>query len=97
MKRKSRLALASKGTTTGPPWPPARTDSLVREHVAPDLATMGGFQWAFGVGALLSLVVLALAVLMPGRAGTPHPGEAVVVLSDGEAIDPHLTHQDVGC
>jgi DHA2 family lincomycin resistance protein-like MFS transporter len=32
-------------------------------------ATVDGMQWAFGVGALLSVAVLALAIMLPRRAG----------------------------
>ena len=37
---------------------------------------VGGMQWAFGVGAVLSVAVLVLAFLLPGRPAAPvHPVE----------------------
>jgi EmrB/QacA subfamily drug resistance transporter len=46
----------------------ARADQLVSAGAQPVLAQLSGMQLAFTVGAVLALVVVAMALLLPGRA-----------------------------
>lgn len=52
----------------------SRATALVQGGSDPLAAQMGGMRWAFVVGAVLSLVVLAVAVRLPGRAAAPAAG-----------------------
>lgn len=45
----------------------ARNSSLVADGATELEAQVGGTQWGFGVGAVLAVVVVAVAVVMPGR------------------------------
>ena len=45
----------------------ARSAARVEDGADPLQALVGGMRWGFGVGAVLGLAVLALALLMPGR------------------------------
>lgn len=45
----------------------ARTTGLLEGGADAAAAQVGGMQWAFGVGAIIALGVLALALVMPGR------------------------------
>ncbi len=49
----------------------SRATALVDGGSDPLAALMGGMRWAFMVGAVLSLVVLAVAVRLPGRPAAP--------------------------
>jgi DHA2 family lincomycin resistance protein-like MFS transporter len=44
-----------------------RSGALTEAGRAADVAMAGGMRWAFTIGAVISLVVLALAMTMPGR------------------------------
>ncbi len=62
----------------------ARSDSL-SEAGASDLgAYVGGMQWAFGLSAILSIGVIVLAVMLPGRLPAP---EEDTWDSDGRSVD----------
>lgn len=52
----------------------ARTTSLAKDGSAPLDAMVGGMQWAFGLGAAISVLVLVVAIFLPGRlpAGASH-------------------------
>ena len=56
-----------------------RAASQVREGVAPAAAQLEGMRWAFGVSAVLCVVVLALVAMLPSRIADPsdHAEEAV--------------------
>ena len=45
----------------------ARSDSLVADGASKLGAYVGGMQWAFGLSAILSIAVVALALILPGR------------------------------
>ena len=45
----------------------SRSVAAIRDGVAPAAAEMQGMRWAFGVGAVLCLVVLGLVHLLPAR------------------------------
>ena len=49
----------------------SRAASLAQAGADPSSALVGGMRWAFGVGAVLALVVLALAFVLPGRPAAP--------------------------
>lgn len=49
----------------------ARGDSLAADGASRLGAYVGGMQWAFGLSAILSLAVVLLAVVLPGRLPTP--------------------------
>ncbi|MCW2757170.1 MAG: family efflux transporter permease subunit [Nocardioidaceae bacterium] len=49
----------------------SRTTSLAQDGQDLAHATVGGMQWAFAVGAVLSLLVLGLAFFLPNRADEP--------------------------
>lgn len=53
----------------------SRSAELARGGADKVHAMVGGMQWAFGVGAVLSLAVLALAFLLPGRPAAIVPSE----------------------
>ena len=48
-----------------------RSRSLVESGSSPDVAFVGGLQWAFVVGAILGVVVIALSVFLPSKADQP--------------------------
>jgi DHA2 family lincomycin resistance protein-like MFS transporter len=52
----------------------SRAASLAQDGADPVSALVGGMRWAFGVGALLALVVLVLAFVLPGRPTAPVEG-----------------------
>ncbi|WP_232677447.1 MDR family MFS transporter [Nocardioides sp. R-C-SC26] len=52
----------------------ARETSLLGDGVAALEAKVGGMEWGFGVGAILAIVVLAIAIVMPGRVAAGAPG-----------------------
>jgi DHA2 family lincomycin resistance protein-like MFS transporter len=62
----------------------ARSDSLVADGASALGAYVGGMRWAFGLSAILSIAVVALAVVLPGRPATHGHGTADV---DGELSD----------
>jgi DHA2 family lincomycin resistance protein-like MFS transporter len=49
----------------------ARGDSLAADGASKLGAYVGGMQWAFGLSAILSVVVVVLAVVLPGRLPAP--------------------------
>ena len=49
----------------------SRATSLAQDGVDQAHALVGGMQWAFAVGAVLSVAVLGLAFLLPGRPDAP--------------------------
>ena len=52
----------------------SRATELAQDGADQVHALVGGMQWAFGVGAVLSVAVLVLAFLLPGRPAAPvHP------------------------
>jgi len=51
----------------------SRTGALAAEGVGGTEALLGGMRWAFVVGAVLSLVVVALALVLPGRPDEHEP------------------------
>ena len=51
----------------------ARESSLLADGVDAVSAHVGGMRWGFGVGAVLAVVVLALAFVMPGRLAAKEP------------------------
>jgi DHA2 family lincomycin resistance protein-like MFS transporter len=63
----------------------SRSADLARGGADPLHAMVGGMQWAFGVGAVLSLAVVGLALLLPRRPEEPAaPGS--VVREEDEAV-----------
>jgi DHA2 family lincomycin resistance protein-like MFS transporter len=44
-----------------------RSDSLVGDGASNLAGYVGGMQWAFGLSAVLSIAVIALALVLPGR------------------------------
>jgi DHA2 family lincomycin resistance protein-like MFS transporter len=52
----------------------ARGDSLVADGASKLGAYVGGMQWAFGLSAILSVAVVVLAVVLPGRLPAPEQG-----------------------
>jgi DHA2 family lincomycin resistance protein-like MFS transporter len=62
----------------------SRAATLAERGVAPVPALAGGLQWAFGLGAVLTVVVVALAVTMPGR----NPAVALVAEHETGAAEP---------
>ncbi|MBL1075917.1 multidrug efflux MFS transporter [Nocardia sp. 2] len=77
----------------------ARSTDLIKEGTAPDAAMLSGMKVAFGVSAVLSIIVIVMAVLLPSRSESPeghghgHGGEvpapdaAEVSDLDAEAIE----------
>ncbi len=53
----------------------SRQTALTEAGASAESAFVGGMQWAFAIGAALSLVVLAVAVVLPGRLHE-EPGDA---------------------
>jgi DHA2 family lincomycin resistance protein-like MFS transporter len=49
----------------------SRATALAQDGADRAHALVGGMQWAFGVGAVLSVAVLVLAFLLPGRPDAP--------------------------
>ena len=63
----------------------SRATALAQDGADRTHALVGGMQWAFGVGAVLSVAVLVLAFMLPGRtAGAVHPVEPV---ADDEVVE----------
>ncbi len=62
----------------------SRATALAQDGADRAHALVGGMQWAFAVGAGLSLVVLGLAFLLPGRPASPV--QPVAPVTDDEAI-----------
>ncbi|MEV0076273.1 MDR family MFS transporter [Nocardia neocaledoniensis] len=52
----------------------ARSTSLIDEGTDPTTAALDGMRLAFLVSAVLALVVIAMAVLLPNRSANPHGG-----------------------
>jgi DHA2 family lincomycin resistance protein-like MFS transporter len=46
----------------------SHTASLVRAGTAPEPAAIGGMQWAFAASAVVSVGIVALALMLPARA-----------------------------
>ena len=69
-----------------------RTVSLVRDGVAPAAASIEGLRWAFGVSAVLCVVVLALVAMLPARlpetGGHVPADEADSLVDDDVAPEP---------
>jgi len=63
----------------------SRSADLARGGADQLHAMVGGMQWAFGVGAVLAVAMLALAFLLPGRAEPMTPPEPDLVV-DGEGV-----------
>src|SRR3954447_978688 len=59
----------------------ARGDSLAADGASKLGAYVGGMQWAFGLSAILSIAVVVLAVILPGRLASHGHGPADI---DGE-------------
>ncbi|MBW8749905.1 MAG: multidrug efflux MFS transporter [Propionibacteriales bacterium] len=59
----------------------ARSDSLAADGASRLGAYVGGMRWAFGLSAILSIAVVVLAVILPGRLASYGQGPADV---DGE-------------
>ncbi|MEP6814767.1 MAG: MDR family MFS transporter [Marmoricola sp.] len=64
----------------------SRSAALARGGADRLHALVGGMQWAFAVGAVLSLGVLALAFLLPGRPVPMAPAEADLLPQEGIAV-----------
>jgi len=66
-----------------------RAASQVREGVAPAAAQLEGMRWAFGVSAVLCVVVLALVAMLPSRIADPsdHAEEAVTASDGADDVD----------
>ncbi|WP_341927916.1 MDR family MFS transporter [Nocardioides psychrotolerans] len=61
----------------------SRQDSLLEGGRAPLEALVGGMRWGFGVGAVLAVLVVVVALAMPGR-------PRVVDLDDAEVEEPSV-------
>jgi len=48
-----------------------RSRALIESGSTPDAAFVGGLQWAFVVGAIFGVVVIALSVFLPNKADQP--------------------------
>jgi len=59
----------------------ARESGLLDDGVSAIDARVGGMQWGFGVGAIIAIAVVAVAIVMPGRLN-----------AEQEAAAPSLTH-----
>ncbi|MET1000018.1 MAG: DHA2 family efflux MFS transporter permease subunit [Marmoricola sp.] len=68
----------------------ARATTLVGDGVAPVTAQLEGLRWAFGVGAALCVVVLALVVMLPARVtgGVDEPGAETREGPDDLVLEP---------
>lgn len=53
-----------------------RTESLAEDGASKADALMGGLQWAFFTGAVIGLVVIAMAVLLPSKVEAPEGAPA---------------------
>jgi DHA2 family lincomycin resistance protein-like MFS transporter len=62
----------------------SRATALAQDGADRAHALVGGMQWAFGVGAVLSVAVLVLAFLLPGRPDAPY---AVEASADDECLE----------
>jgi DHA2 family lincomycin resistance protein-like MFS transporter len=69
----------------------ARGDSLAADGASKLGAYVGGMQWAFGLSAILSIAVVVLAVILPGRLASYGQGPADI---DGE-LD-HIVDDAIG-
>jgi DHA2 family lincomycin resistance protein-like MFS transporter len=69
----------------------ARGDSLAADGASKRGAYVGGMQWAFGLSAILSIAVVVLAVILPGRLASYGQGPADI---DGE-LD-HIVDDAIG-
>lgn len=58
----------------------ARGESLAADGASELSAYVGGMQWAFGLSAILSIAVIVLAVVLPGR--PPSDGQAPADIDD---------------
>jgi DHA2 family lincomycin resistance protein-like MFS transporter len=67
-----------------------RSVAAIRDGVAPAAAEMQGMRWAFGVGAVLCLVVLGLVHLLPARLPDHGSGH-----EDNPEAGPEALHEDV--
>ena len=54
----------------------SRETGLLADGAGEIAARVGGTQWGFGVGAILAVVVVAIAVLIPGRVPSSYDEEA---------------------
>ncbi|GGK49170.1 MDR family MFS transporter [Nocardia camponoti] len=68
----------------------AHTKSLIADGVGREIATLDGMKLAFLVSAVLALIVVAMAVLLPNRSANPHGGhgamdDAIEVVLDDPA------------
>ena len=63
----------------------SRSESLASDGASGLSAYVGGMQWAFGLSAVLSLAVVVLAVLLPGR--LPSTGGPEATIGDAEIDD----------
>jgi DHA2 family lincomycin resistance protein-like MFS transporter len=50
-----------------------RKSAMLQSGAAPDAAFVNGFQWAFVVGAILGVVVIALSLFLPNKVDQPAP------------------------
>ncbi|UMG91955.1 MDR family MFS transporter [Nocardioides sp. TF02-7] len=53
-----------------------RSDALARGGAAPDEAFVGGLQWAFAAGAMIGVVVVVCAFLLPSKVDAPEGAPA---------------------
>jgi DHA2 family lincomycin resistance protein-like MFS transporter len=65
----------------------ARGDSLAADGASKLGAYVGGMQWAFGLSAILSIGVVVLAVILPGRLATYGQGPADIDRELGGIVD----------
>ena len=63
----------------------SRATALAQDGADRAQALVGGMQWAFGVGAVLSVAVLVLAFLLPARNAAPVP--PVEPAADDEVVE----------
>ena len=48
-----------------------RSTAMIESGATPDAAFVNGLQWAFVVGAMFGVVVIALSVFLPNKADQP--------------------------
>lgn len=65
----------------------ARSDSLAAAGASSLGAYVGGMRWAFGLSAILSIAVVVLAVILPGRSAGPGQGPADIVGELNDILD----------
>jgi DHA2 family lincomycin resistance protein-like MFS transporter len=53
----------------------SRSTTLTEDGATPIDALVGGMKWGFGIGALIAVVVLCVAIVMPGRLPQAEPVE----------------------